>query len=126
MSNRVLDKLNKYRTKAKPPPEHTEKNKVDAGTVPIEDLALDSVQDAWDLMEDFQRMRVARTKYSSTLRDADEDDIQFPRKQQGHKDCVLPKWRKKNHPDYRPGKVKVYTDKEIAQYMEERDGIPRI
>ena len=33
---------------------------------------------------------------------------------------VKPKWRKRNLPDYKPGKVKVYTAEEIREYERER------
>lgn len=92
MSNRVLDMLNKHRTRGKP---NGKPNEIiyDPGTYPTQDLALVEECNAVATWREFNTNPDTKAK---------------------------PKWRKKNHPDYRPGKVKVYTKQEIAQYMKER------
>src|SRR5210317_560930 len=98
MSNKPLDFLNKHRTRGKP------NAKLDEivykpGTYPMEDLAIPEESDIVDAWREFQFNPDTNSK---------------------------PKWRKRNLPDYKPGKVKVYTDEEIAQYMEERDGQAKV
>ena len=91
MSNRVLDRLNKHRTKAKP---NAKPNEIVylPGTYPMQDLAIPNEDDIVSTWREFQFNPDTNNR---------------------------PKWRKRNLPDYKPGPVKVYTDEEIAQYMEE-------
>ena len=94
MSNTILDRFNRHRTRGKPDAKLREIS-YESGTYPVEDLAIPKESNP-----------VATWREFNSNPDTG----------------VKPKWRlKKNHPDYKPGKVKVYTDKEIAQYMEERD-----
>lgn len=92
----LLQELNKLRSKGKPrvKRDRIRKKNVEAGKqIPVEDLAIPSSSEAEEVWCEFN---------------ADPDT--------GFK----PKWRKRNLPDYRPGKVKVYTPEEIEEYENER------
>jgi len=93
MSKKVLDRLNRHRTRDKPNAKQDEIVYL-PGDYPIEDLAIPNASEIVATWREFQF----------------NPDTH-----------VTPKWRKRNLPDYRPGPVKVYTDEEIAQYMKERD-----
>ena len=93
MSKRVLDKLNRHRTRDKPRAKVNEIVYL-PGTYATQDLAVPDENEIVQTWREFQFNPDTNSK---------------------------PKWRKRNLPDYRPGPVKVYTDEEIAQYMKEKE-----
>lgn len=90
MSN-LIQQFNKHRTKRKLRDKLLEI--VASGDVPVQDLALPSSNEAQNVWCEFN---------------TNEDT------------GVKPKWRKGCTPDYLPGKVRVYTPKEIEEYENER------
>lgn len=100
MSN-LLQQLNKYRKKTKP--KRKAKRKSAPGSTPKQDLALPKEQSGYKTMAEHQRLH-------------EEDE-------QGNSQCIMPvakAFKKGKFKDYRPGKVKVYTKAEIAEYERER------
>lgn len=114
MSN-LLKLLNKYRTKTdKPKSEQVEM--AEAGSTPVEDLALPKEQSGYEEWAESQRMN----PYSPQDNEPDENG---EARSIPHHPPILPvakAFNKRKFDDYRPGPVKIFTREEIEEYERER------
>ena len=124
MSNplKVLSKYRKQPAKPKAKARGKSKKRAEPGSTPVEDLALGSVKDPWDVLKDFQTTGYYNRHDDSKV--LEEDEPSHGRLLHGHPQPAYPvmskAFKKSRLKDYRAGPVKIYTKAEIEEYEKER------
>jgi len=125
MSYRVLEGLNKHRSKGISRRKRDEIRKkheaMSADTTPLQDVALPNEDNIKETFELFQR-NTPGGSFNESISSRDwEQEMPNGRNSRIQTPILPTNWNKRKLPDYRPGPVKVYTDEEIAQYMKEKE-----